>query len=204
MLLGNRAVRHVADKRDARCDADARARFSSRATRRPPATARGWPEARSGVVFVRLRDSRNTPPHRRHDLARQSRRSRQRSGNAAPVAGDDGAKIWIEPPRKSAVDPTRSQNSTVSWRRSIGRASRASATSRSMHAQLAPHSPQNLFQGRVSPRRRPTAPHCRRSALPTVFPMRRDFGCAIPAVHTGPQGISTTLLHCAKSGAIRY
>src|SRR5439155_21442213 len=27
MLLGNRAVRHIADKRDARCNADARAQF---------------------------------------------------------------------------------------------------------------------------------------------------------------------------------
>src|SRR6266700_7143612 len=65
----------------------------------------------------------------------------------------------------SAVDPTRSQNSTVSWRRSIGRASRAvGATAGEFGRNLVPQSPQNLFRaGFVTPqagqRRTAAAPH---------------------------------------------
>ena len=65
----------------------------------------------------------------------------------------------------SAVDPTRSQNSTVSWRRSIGRVSRAvGTTAGEFRRNLVPQSPQNLFwAGFATPqagqRRTAAAPH---------------------------------------------
>jgi len=69
-------------------------------------------------------------------------------------------------PAESAVDPTRSQNSTVSCRRSIGRASRAVGTTAAGEStrNLVPQSPQNLFRaGLATPqagqRRTATAPH---------------------------------------------
>src|SRR5437868_4678829 len=46
---------------------------------------------------------------------------------------------------ESAVDPTRSQNRTVSCRRSIGRESLAAAAGESTR-NLVPHSPQNLLE----------------------------------------------------------
>ena len=68
-------------------------------------------------------------------------------------------------PAESAVDPTRSQNSTVSCRRSIGRDSCAvGAVAREPTRNLVPQSPQNLFgAGLAAPqagqRRITAAPH---------------------------------------------
>src|SRR5258707_6655832 len=84
---------------------------------------------------------------------------------------------------ESAVDPTRSQNSTVSCRRSIGRESRAVGTTAGGSTRnLVPQSPQNLL-GAGCRATGQTAPHYRRSALPTEFLLLRDFGCAIRALH---------------------
>src|SRR5712671_4223393 len=67
---------------------------------------------------------------------------------------------------ESAVDPTRSQNSTVSCRRSTGRESRAVGTTAGESTRnLVPQSPQNLFGTRFAApqagqRRTTAAPHC--------------------------------------------
>src|SRR5712671_5946531 len=67
---------------------------------------------------------------------------------------------------ESAVDPTRSQNRTVSCRRSIGRESSAADTiAEESSRKLVPQSPQKLFvAGFAAPqagqRRTTAAPHC--------------------------------------------
>jgi hypothetical protein len=66
---------------------------------------------------------------------------------------------------ESAVDPTRSQNSTVSCRRSIGRVSRDVGIAAGEAARnLVPQSPQNLFRAgfaapQAAQRRTTAAPH---------------------------------------------
>src|SRR5206468_11540162 len=72
---------------------------------------------------------------------------------------------------ESAIDPTRSQNSTVSCRRSIGRESGAVGTTAGESTRnLAPQSPQNLFRaGFAAPqarqRRATAAPQCPQNFL---------------------------------------
>src|SRR6185369_7457077 len=67
---------------------------------------------------------------------------------------------------QSSVDPTRSQNRTVSWRRSIGRESGVVGVAAvEATRNLLPQSPQNLFRvGLAAPqagqRRAAAAPHC--------------------------------------------
>ena len=105
MLLGNRAVRHVADKCDARCNTDARAQFFLRGQvffcgqsgDRLHYCEAGLNGALR-VVFVRVRIAEIY--HRA--VAMMSRDKAVEAGNgfgnAAPVAGDDCAKIFgIEP-----------------------------------------------------------------------------------------------------------
>src|SRR6266478_2343818 len=72
---------------------------------------------------------------------------------------------------ESAVDPTRSQNSTVSGRRSIGREARAAGTAAGESTcNLGPQSPQILLRvGFAAPqarqRRTTAAPHCLQNFL---------------------------------------
>src|ERR1700704_3198638 len=72
---------------------------------------------------------------------------------------------------ESAVDPTRSQNSTVSCRRSIGRESGAAGTTAGESTRnLIPQSPQNLFRAgfaapQAAQRRTTAAPHCPQNFL---------------------------------------
>src|SRR5215216_8116088 len=72
---------------------------------------------------------------------------------------------------ESAVDPTRSQNSTVSCRRSIGRESHALGTTGGESTRnLIPQSPQNLLRAgfaapQAAQRRTTAAPHCPQNFL---------------------------------------
>src|SRR6185369_139819 len=72
---------------------------------------------------------------------------------------------------ESAVDPTRSQNSTVSCRRSIGRESGVvGANAGESTRNLVPQSPQNLFgaglaAAQAGQRRTTAAPHCPQNFL---------------------------------------
>jgi hypothetical protein len=74
-------------------------------------------------------------------------------------------------PAESAVDPTKSQNSTVSCRRSIGRESRAvGTTAEESTRNLVPQSPQNLLSAgfaapQAAQRRTTAAPHCPQNFL---------------------------------------
>jgi hypothetical protein len=99
MLLGNRAVRHIADKREARCNTDAHTQFFFRGQGgdRLHQCEAGLNGA-LGIVFVRMRIAKKN--HRA--VAMMSRDKAVQAGNgfanAAPVAGDDCAGVLgIEP-----------------------------------------------------------------------------------------------------------
>ena len=103
---------------------------------------------------------------------------------------------------ESAVDPTRSQNSTVSWRRSIGRESRVIGTTAGEPARNSlPQSPQNLFRAgfavpQARQRRTTAAPHRPQNFL--------CFGTSaaqfVQCIRTSTE--INTPLQCARSRAI--
>ena len=166
MLLGNRAVRHIADKCHARCNTDARAQFffCGQGGDRLHQCEAGLNGALR-VVFVRVRIAEIY--HRTVAMMPRDKAVEAGNGfsNTAPVAGDDCAKIFGIEFAESAVDPTRSQNSTVSWRRSIGREFRVIGTTAGEPARNSlPQSPQNLFRAgfavpQARQRRTTAAPH---------------------------------------------
>src|SRR5207253_9180402 len=99
MLLGNRAVRHVADERETRCNTDTRTQFFFRGQGgdRLYQCEAGLNGALR-IVFVRLRIAKKN--HRA--VAMMSRDKAVQAGNgfgnAAPVAGDDCTEVLrIEP-----------------------------------------------------------------------------------------------------------
>ncbi len=175
MFLGNRAVRHIADKADACCNTDARAQLIFRGGKAATActiarllrTAR-----RSASSFSRVRIAEIIPRRRRHGVARQSHRSRQRRlGDAAPVASDDGNGSLRDRALRRAQSILPDRKHPVSCRRSIGREGRAADdTAGESTPNLVPQSPANLLRaGFAAPqaRQRSTsaAPHCPQNFL---------------------------------------
>ena len=190
MLLGNRAVRHIADKRDARCNTDARAQFFFRGQR---GDRLHYCEARMNgalrVVFVRLRIAKiyhRTVPMMSRDKAVEPGNG---FSNAAPVAGDNRAEVFGIEPRGE-----RSRSDEVAKQyRELPALDRARVPCRrhhrgKIHAQSGPAVAAKLVQGWVGRAAGRTAPHDRRSAPPTEFPLLRDFGRAIRAVHPDLNG----------------
>ena len=81
--------------------------------------------ARCGIIFMRGRDSRSRPAAHRPDIARCALVASDHCGTGllirrARPSGSSSGSSWAE----SAVEPTRSQNITVSWRRSASGTSR--------------------------------------------------------------------------------
>ena len=99
MLLGNRAVRHIADKRDARCNPDTRAQFFFRGQGRDRLhQCEAGLNGALRVVFVRVRIAKIY--HRTVAMMSRDKAVEAANGfsNAAPVAGDDCAEVFgIEP-----------------------------------------------------------------------------------------------------------
>src|SRR6267154_6045579 len=181
MLLRNRAVRHIADKRDARCNTHARAQFFFR--RQGGDRLYQCEASLNGalrVVFVRLRIAKiyhRTVPMMSRDKAVEAGNG---FSNAAPVAGDDCAEVFGIEPRgeRGRSDQVTKQD------RKLPALDRARVPCRwyhrgRIHAQFGPAVAANLVWGWVCRAAGQTAPYHCRSALPTEFLLLRDFSCAI-------------------------
>ena len=190
VLLGNRAVRHVADKCYARRNTDTRTQFFFRGQGddRLHQCEAGLNGALR-VVFVRVRIAKIY--HRAVAMMPRDKAVEAGNGfsNAASVAGDDCAEIFgIEPRGKR-----RRSDQVAKQYRKLPALDRARVRCRRyqrgrIHAQSGPAVAAKLVWGRVRRAAGRTAPHDRRSALPTKFPLLRDFGCAIRAVHPDLNG----------------
>jgi len=106
-------------------------------------------------------------------------------GNAAPVAGDDGAEVFGIEPRG---ERSRSDQVTKQYRK-LPALDRARVPCRRyhrerIHAQFGPAVAAKLVLGQVCSAADQTAPHYCGSALPTEFLLLRDFSCAIRALHS--------------------
>src|SRR6267154_5313759 len=190
MLLRNRAVRHIADKRDARCNTDARAQFFFR--RQGGDRLYQCEASLNGalrVVFVRLRIAKIY--HR--TVAMMSRDKAVEAGNgfsnAAPVAGDDCAEVFrIEPrgERRRSDQVTKQDRQLPALDRA--RVQRCQYHRGGILAQAGPAVAAKVVCGRVCRAASRTASHYCRSALPTEFLLLRDFGRAIRALHPDLNG----------------
>nr|WP_244608074.1 hypothetical protein [Bradyrhizobium algeriense] len=190
MLLGNRAFRHIADQRDARCDTDARAQLFLRGQGGDRLhQCEAGVNGALRVVFVCVRIAKIC--HR--TVAMMSRDKAVEAGNGfsntAPVVGDDGAEVFRIEPRgeRSRSDQVAKQYRklpALDRARVPGRRCRCGR----IHAQSGSAVAAKLVQGRVCRAAGQTAPHHRRSALSAKFSLLRDFGCAIRAVHPDLNG----------------
>ena len=141
------------------------------------------------VILVRMRIAKIY--HR--TVAMMSRDKAVEAGNgfsnAAPVAGDDCAEVFGIEPRGQR---SRSDQVTKQYRK-LAAFDRARVPCRRYHRgriqeKFGPAVAAKLVLGRVCHATGRTAPHGRRSAPPTEFPLLRDFRCAIRAVHPDLNG----------------
>ena len=112
--------------------------------------------------------------------------------NAAPIACDDGAEVLGIEPRGELG---RSDEVAKQYRKlsPLDRSRIRGFRRRRLCAQFGPAADAELTWGRIYRTAGRTAPHHRRSTLPTKFALRRDFGRATRAVHPDLKGsIATT------------
>ena len=141
------------------------------------------------VVFVRLRIAKIY--HRTVSMMSRDKAVEAGNGfsNTAPVACDDCAKIFgIESRGKR-----RRSDQVAKQHRKLATLDRARVPWHRRHrgrtrAQFAPAVAAKFVQGWIRRTAGQTTAHYRRSAPPTEFPLLRDFGCAIRAVHPDLNG----------------